>query len=89
MSVTSQITRKIALATAAVAVAASCLAVEVAPAEAKIIKVYGPKGIHHHEHGRGFGFVADGSGGCYWMKVRAIRLDSGYWWDRYHDCTND
>ena len=32
-----------------------------------------------------YGAYAYGDG-CYWLKKRAIRTGSSYWWNRYHNC---
>jgi hypothetical protein len=26
------------------------------------------------------------NGGCYWLRSRALRTGSSYWWSRYHAC---
>ena len=51
---------------------------------------------HHHPHygryivgGLALAGAYEASRSCYWMKVRAERLDSRYWWTRYHDCIGD
>lgn len=57
----------------------------------------GPRFGHRHRgFGRGFryGFYGlpaysygyYGGGGCQWLRHRAIRTGSGYWWRRYNDC---
>jgi hypothetical protein len=93
----SNTTRKLASATVAAALLFTGLATSTAPAEAKGLKIVS---IHHHPHFRhwGYGAAIAGAGvviastaysSCYWLKVRALRTGSDYWWDRYHDCRGD
>lgn len=52
---------------------------------------------HHRRHFRsfGYGFYAYPSysyyysDSCHWLKVRALRTGSRYWWHRYHQCLED
>jgi hypothetical protein len=29
------------------------------------------------------------NGGCYWLRSRALRTGSAYWWSRYHACVGN
>ncbi|HKZ97814.1 MAG TPA: hypothetical protein VJ045_12640 [Hyphomicrobiaceae bacterium] len=51
--------------------------------------------FHRHRHFRyrpriwiGYPYYYYGGyyGDCYWLKVKAIRTGSRYWWRRYHEC---
>jgi len=50
---------------------------------------------HRHRGGGGIGIYVDGGyydrgsygyGECAWLRRKAIRTGSGYWWRRYEDC---
>jgi len=56
---------------------------------------------HHHHHGGIFfgggpfffgpplvydNYGAYYGGGCYWLRVKAERTGSRYWWHRYNEC---
>lgn len=79
---------KIAAAALAIAFTGAALPGAVTPAEAKKIIIVKKHFHGHHFHRRHFVPVVlgVGYGGCHWMKVRAINLDSSYWWARYHAC---
>jgi hypothetical protein len=59
--------------------------------------VYMSQHHRHHRHFNGFGYgfyaypaysyYADDS--CYWLKVRAMRTGSRYWWNRYYECLDE
>lgn len=83
--------RSIKIAAAAIAIAFAGAAVPgvATQAEAKkiVVKIKGFHGHHHFRH-RHFVplYLGVRGGGCHWMKVRAINLDSAYWWARFHAC---
>ena len=92
MTARSAKTLKLAAAALALVVAGAAAPALVAPAEAKPIA----KGGHHHPHfgrfivgGLALAGTYEASRSCYWLKVRALRTDSEYWWDRYHSCIGD
>ena len=51
---------------------------------------------HHHHHRRGHRHIFIGPpviygstyyyGDCHWLRRRALRTGSPYWWNRYYDC---
>ena len=93
MTVRSSKTLKFAAAAAAVAVLGAAVPGAVTPAEAKKIVVKGP---HYHPHfgryivgGLALAATYEASRSCYWLKVRALRTDSSYWWDRYQSCIGE
>lgn len=50
-------------------------------------------GHHHHRRYRGLYFAAPfitygayNYGSCHWLKRKAIRTGSRYWWNRYYRC---
>ena len=88
---------QIAFATAVVAMAGATIPGAVAPAEAKKL-ILVKKHFHHGHHYRRFiapALVVAGvttyaaTHSCYWLKVRALRTDSAYWWDRYNACIGE
>lgn len=91
----SSLSKTLGLAAVAAAIAVGSAAVPglSTPAEAKKIVIF--KKYHHH--GRiflGTSLLVAGSGyyyyhSCHWLKVKAIRTGSDYWWDRYHNCKGD
>lgn len=86
---------KIATAATAFALLGSALPAVSTPADAKPIKIVKIATKHIHVHRRFYGpglviaGVAAASSSCYWLKVRAIRTDSDYWWDRYNTCIGE
>jgi hypothetical protein len=100
--VSLKISKTITLAAVAAAIAIGSAAVPgvSTPAEAKKI-IFVKK--HFHGFYRPYAYVGTGLllagggyygyssyyGSCHWLKVRAIRTGSDYWWDRYHACRGD
>ena len=37
----------------------------------------------------GVGRHISGGGSCYWLKQKAIRFNSSYWWNRYYNCRDN
>ncbi len=37
----------------------------------------------------GVGRYISGGGSCYWLKQKALRFDSSYWWNRYYNCRDN
>jgi hypothetical protein len=65
-------------------------------------KVYGGPRFHHgrrHHHRRFRGIYLGAPyvfyddyysyGGCSWLRQRALRTGSSYWWNRYYACIGD
>ena len=97
-----KLSKSITLAAVAAAIAIGSAAVPgvSTPAEAKKIIIIKKHGHHFYRHARFIGpalLLAGGGyygyssyyGSCHWLKVRAIRTGSDYWWDRYHACRGD
>ena len=94
MTIRSTKTLKIAAAAAAIAITGAAVPGAITPAEAKKIIIKGSH--HHHPHygryvvgGLALATVYGASQSCYWLKVRAARTGSEYWWDRYQACLGD
>lgn len=92
MSLTFSKTLTLAAVATAIAIGSIALPGVSAPAEAKKISFF-KKGFRSYAYvGTGLLLASGYYGyyhGCHWLKVRAIRTGSDYWWDRYHACRGD
>ena len=68
----------LALALSAVILAAGALAATPAEAGKKKVNIYINLG--------GSPFVGSYGGGCWWLKKKAIKTGSPYWWNQYYLC---